>query len=73
MKVIVTGGTGFIGSHLIKRLVKNGHEVTLAFTSTERKDYKTISKQHGFNLGTVDYIGKNEEHLNKIFERIMDS
>jgi len=27
MKVLVTGGTGFIGSHLIKRLVKKGHEV----------------------------------------------
>lgn len=27
MKVLVTGGTGFIGSHLIERLVQEGHQV----------------------------------------------
>jgi UDP-glucose 4-epimerase len=29
MKTIVTGGAGFIGSHLCDRLVKEGHEVTV--------------------------------------------
>ena len=28
MKVMVTGGTGFVGSHLIDRLLASGHEVT---------------------------------------------
>lgn len=27
MKALVTGGAGFIGSHICKRLVKDGHQV----------------------------------------------
>mgnify|MGYP000217891191 CR=1 FL=1 len=27
MKVLVTGGAGFVGTNLIKRLLKDGHEI----------------------------------------------
>ena len=39
MKILVTGGAGFIGSHLTDRLVKDGHNVTvLDNLSTGRKE-----------------------------------
>ncbi|MGB7268002.1 MAG: NAD-dependent epimerase/dehydratase family protein, partial [Albidovulum sp.] len=29
MKILITGGAGFIGSHLSERLVAEGHEITV--------------------------------------------
>jgi UDP-glucose 4-epimerase len=40
MKILVTGGNGFIGSNLIKKLLKEGHEVvSLDDLSTGLKEY----------------------------------
>ena len=38
MKVAITGGTGFIGAHLAKALLLNGHEVVIV--SRIRKGFK---------------------------------
>jgi len=36
MKVFITGGTGFVGSHLTQRLLQLGHEVTVITRSAEK-------------------------------------
>ena len=38
MKTLVTGGTGFIGSHLVSELKKEGHDVTILTNSGEITD-----------------------------------
>lgn len=37
MKILVTGGYGFVGQNLVKRLVEDGHEITVTSTGTEEK------------------------------------
>ena len=36
MKIFVTGATGFIGSHLVRRLVREGHEVACLVRKTSK-------------------------------------
>jgi UDP-glucose 4-epimerase len=41
MKILVTGGNGFIGSNLIEKLLKEGHQVvSLDDLSTGLKEYE---------------------------------
>ena len=36
MKILITGGTGFVGTQLTSRLIQDGHEVTVLSRSTKR-------------------------------------
>jgi nucleoside-diphosphate-sugar epimerase len=52
MKILVTGGAGFIGSHVADRFVRDGHDVVvqgvekrLEKDSMLRRHYETVRNQ----------------------------
>ena len=63
MKVLITGGAGFIGSHLVDLLVERGNEVVVV-------DNMSTGKRENFNSKAKYYVLDvcNFEELNKIFE-----
>ena len=59
MKVIVTGGIGFVGTNLIKRLLKDGHTVvSLDNYSTGKKE----NEQEGCTYIDVDIADSSRRH-----------
>ena len=63
MKVIVTGGAGFIGSHVAERLVKEGHSVSIIdlLNTGSKGNLKNIAKEVTFlkaNASNISRLGK---------------
>ncbi len=52
MKVLVTGGAGFIGSHLVEYLLTKGHSVSV-LDNLQRGQVKYVSPQAEFILGDI--------------------
>ena len=64
MKILVTGGAGFIGTNLIKRLVDKGHQVL------SLDDYSTGTK--GNHIEGVKYINTDIEQIEYIKGKDID-
>lgn len=66
MKALVTGGVGFVGTNLIKRLLKEGYEV---FSIDNYSTGKRENEQEGCTYIDIDI--NNLEHIDKkVFEGI---
>lgn len=51
MKVLVTGGTGFVGSHTVAALVRHGHEVRVLARTPKRAG--PVLERHGVDVDIV--------------------
>ncbi len=69
MKILITGGAGFIGKHLIRRLQTNGHEVCAVIRPSSDKHF--FAEQHvqtyTFNRNVDDFVGYfQEQHFDGV-------
>src|SRR5487761_187102 len=60
MRALITGGAGFIGSHLAERLLSLGHEVAII-------DDLSTGTIH--NISAIKEHERFEYHINSIFDR----
>lgn len=68
LKAIVTGGAGFIGSHIVDRLLSDGHEVVVIDNySTGRLENLSHQKDHP-NLTIIKDDINNTENMIKYFK-----
>ena len=64
-KVLVTGGTGFIGSYLARKLIEENIKVTLLDLSPNKKRIQDILDK--VDIVEMDILG--EEELGKLLEK----
>tara|TARA_R100000030_G_scaffold93093_1_gene79053 strand:- start:1506 stop:2432 length:927 start_codon:yes stop_codon:yes gene_type:complete len=88
MRIIVTGGAGFIGSHIVNRLVRKGHKVTILdcfnyasdirridnLTDVEVLEYNLINNDWKDKLNKFDLVinAAAETHVDHSFIRPID-
>ena len=73
MKILVTGGTGFCGSHIAKNLSDLGHDVCVTGTQTEHDLNLRILNHHltGINwslLKNIDVVFHQAANNDTLFE-----
>ena len=65
MRILVTGGAGFIGSHLVDRLIKENHKVIVIDNLTTGKEENINPQAEFYNLDIYDF-----EKIKPLFEKI---
>lgn len=65
MKILVTGGAGFIGSHLVDKLIKKGHKVVVIDNLSTGKKVNLNSKADFYNVDICNF-----DKINPLFKNI---
>ena len=66
MKYVITGGAGFIGSNLVDKLVKNGHNIHIIdnFSSGKKENCNSKAEVHSLDISECKNLKQMSEILN---------
>ena len=69
MKVLVTGGAGYIGSHTVVLLIEEGHEVIVFdnFCNASKESIRRVEKIVGQEITLIEGDIRNREDLHQVF------
>ena len=70
MKCIVTGGAGFIGSHIVDRLIKDGHEVHIIDDLSTGSQYNINPKAKFFKRDLTEINNLWAYQVDEMFEGV---
>ncbi len=64
MKMLVTGGCGFVGTNLIKQLLKDGHEVVSVdnYSAGTKKNHQDGCTYYDYDLSSPHTLGIYVDH-----------
>ncbi|WP_457745921.1 UDP-glucose 4-epimerase GalE [Sulfurimonas sp.] len=70
MKVLVTGGAGYIGSHTVVLLIEAGHEVVVFdnFCNASKESIRRVEKIVNQKITVVEGDIRSREELQKVFD-----
>ncbi|MDO5085793.1 MAG: SDR family NAD(P)-dependent oxidoreductase, partial [Erysipelotrichaceae bacterium] len=78
MKILVTGGTGYIGSHTCVELIKSGHEVVIvdnlynsSITVLDAIEHITKVKPTFYQVDILDKIALNQVFVEHKFDAVI--
>lgn len=68
-RVLVTGGAGFLGRHLCRRLIRDGHEVICLdnFFTSQKKDIEDLISHPSFELVRHDVTNPMQFEVDQIY------
>lgn len=69
MNILITGGAGYIGSHTIIELLKNGHQVVVVdnLTNSSQESLRRVEKITGQKILFYQIDVRDEDALEKVF------